>query len=120
VFIFELICCWIEAGQKHLPILLYEGRYLQFLLSNHPELLNSAIEEVDSIAENLAEEVNGDLSLQMYKLKLELNEMKGKFGEVMQEIQETMKEMKQTKKEMKKEIMEEMKAAAPVLTCHIS
>jgi hypothetical protein len=31
-----------------------------------------------------------------------------------------MKEMKQAKKEMKKEIMEEMKAAAPVLTCHIS
>jgi hypothetical protein len=102
----------LKQDRSTCPYYWYEGRYVQYLLSNHPELLNPAVEEVDSVAENLAEEVNGDLSLQMYKLKLEFNEMKGKL--------EFKKEMKEAKKEMKKEIKEEMKVAAPVLTCHIS
>jgi hypothetical protein len=42
----------------------------------------TAAAEVDSVAEIGAEEVNGDLSFQMYQLKMKLNEMKGKLGEV--------------------------------------
>jgi hypothetical protein len=56
------------------------------LRSNHPELLNpadaAAAEEVESVDEIVADEVNGNLNIQIYRLKLELYEMKGKLGEV--------------------------------------
>jgi len=79
-------------------------------------LLNPAsAAEVESAAEIVVEEVNGDLNLQMYQLKLELNEMKGKLGEVMQEIQETKKEMKEAKNETAKR-----NKAALVFSCQIS
>ena len=83
-------------------------------------MLNPAgAEEVELVAEIVAEEVNGDLNLQMYQLKLELNEMKGKLGEVMLEIQETKKEMKEAKNEIKEEIAKRNKAAL-VFSCQIS
>jgi uncharacterized protein involved in exopolysaccharide biosynthesis len=82
-------------------------------------LNSTAAAEVDSIAEIGAEEVNADLSFQMYQLKMELNEMKGKLGEVIQEIQEAKKEMKEAKKEIKEEIARANKVVAPVLTCNI-
>jgi hypothetical protein len=75
-------------------------------------LNSTAAAEVDSIAEIGAEEVNANLSFQMYQLKMELNEMKGKLGEVIQEIQEA-------KKEIKEEIARANKVVAPVLTCNI-
>jgi hypothetical protein len=59
---------------------------MEYLRSNHPELLNpadaAAAEEVESVDEIVADEVNGNLNIQIYRLKLELYEMKGKLGEV--------------------------------------
>lgn len=121
-FVLGLFCCWIEEAcllkqeRSTCPYYWYEQPYLEYLLSNHPELLNLAAaatpdataEEVESVAE----EVNGDLKLQMCQLKLELYEMKGKLGEVLQEI-------KEAKQEIKEEIAKENKAA-PVFSCHIS
>ena len=109
----------MKQNKSTCPYYWYEQPYLEYLRSNHPELLNPArAEEVESVAEIFAEEVNGDLNLQMYQLKLELNEMKGKLGEVMLEIQET-KEMKEAKNEIKEEIAKGNKAA-PVFSCQIS
>jgi peptidoglycan hydrolase CwlO-like protein len=77
-------------------------------------------QEGESVGKMVAQEVNGDLNLQIYQLKLELTEMKGKLGEVMQEIQETKKEMKEAQKEIKEEIATGNKNAASVLSCIIS
>jgi hypothetical protein len=71
------------------PYYWYEERYLEHLRSNHPELLNpAAAGEVQSVAEIVEEEVNCELNVQMYQLKLELCEMKGKISEMMQEVQQ--------------------------------
>jgi hypothetical protein len=68
------------------PYYCYEERYLEHLRSNQPELLNpAAAGEVQSVAE-IVEEVNCELNVQMYQLKLELCEMKGKISEMMQEV----------------------------------
>ena len=102
---YPLFIVGLKQNKSTCPYYWYEQPYLEYLRSNHPELLNPAsAAEVESAAEIVAEEVNGDLNLQMYQLKLELNEMKGKLGEVMLEIQETKKEMKETKNEIKEEI----------------
>ena len=90
----------------------YEEPYLEYLRCNHPELLNPGpAKEEKSVAETIAEKVNGDLKLQMCQLKLEMSEMKGQLGEVMLKLMEA-------KEEIKEEIAKGKSPA--VLTCDIS
>jgi hypothetical protein len=57
----------LKQDKSTCPYYWYEEPYLRYLRSNHPDLLNStAAAEVDSIAEIGAEEVNANLSFQMY------------------------------------------------------
>jgi hypothetical protein len=57
----------LKQDKSTCPYYWYEEPYLRYLHSNHPDLFNpTAATEVDSIAEIGAEEVNADLSFQMY------------------------------------------------------
>ena len=85
---------------------------MEYLRCNHPELLNPGpTKEEKSVAETIAEEVNGNLKLQMCRLKLQVSEMKGELGEVMLKLMEA-------KEEIKEDIAKGKSPA--VLTCDIS
>lgn len=115
------VCSWIDEDclllqndSSTCPYYWYEQPYLEYLRHNHPELLipSTPAEEVQSVPAAAAEEVNGDLALQILQLKLQQSEMKAQLGEVMVKIMEA-------KEEIKKEIAKGNKSA-PVFSCHIS
>ena len=104
--------CLFKQNNSSCSYYWYEEPYLEYLRCNHPELLNPGpAKEEKSVAETIAEEVNGDLKLQMCQLKLQVSEMKGELGEVMLKLMEA-------KEEIKEEIAKGKSLAE--FTCHIS
>ena len=65
---------------------------MEYLRSNHPELMNPVpTEEVKSVAG----EVNGDLKLEICDLKLQMCELKAQVGQMMVKMMEGKEEIKQ-------------------------
>ena len=82
---------------------------MEYLRSNHPELMNPiSPEEVKSAAG----EVNDDLKLEISELKFQMSEMKAQLAQMMVKIMDV-------KEEIKEEIAKGNKSS-PVLTCRIS
>jgi hypothetical protein len=63
--------CLLKHNNSSYLYYCYEEPNLEYLRCNHPELLNAGpTKEEESVVGTIAEEVNGDLELQMCQLKL--------------------------------------------------
>ena len=92
---------------------------MEYLRSNHPELLNSVCTEG---VKSVPGQVNGDLKLEICELKLQMCEVKSQLAQMMVKMMEGKEEINEAKKGIKEEIKEEIKGnkSPPVFTCQIS
>ena len=105
------------------PYYWFEVAYVEYLRSNHLELLNSVCTKGVKSVPGL---VNGDLRLEIYELKLQMCEVKSQLAQMMVKMMEgkegIKEEINEAKKGIKEEIKEEIKGnkSPPVFTCQIS
>ena len=96
---------FLQNDSSKCPYYWFEVAYVEYLSSNHPELLNSVCTEG---VKSVPGQVNGDLKLEICELKLQMCEMKSQLAQMMVKMMEGKEEIKEEINEAKKEIKEEI------------
>ena len=78
---------------------------MEYLRSNHPELLNLVCTEG---VKSVPGQVNGDLKLEICELKLQMCDMKSQLAQMMVKMMEGKEDINDEINEAKKEIKEEI------------